>query len=91
LKHHPDKNPDNVDAATEEFKLIQNAYEILSDVVKRNRYDRNRDSMFRAYRATPKPTPSRAYSAPVRRSYFTAMAETVAHQKMAEEKVRSSS
>jgi hypothetical protein len=44
--------------------------------------------MSRAYRATPKPTPSRAYSAPVRRSYFTAMAETAAHKKMAEEKVR---
>ncbi|EFN55589.1 hypothetical protein CHLNCDRAFT_23262, partial [Chlorella variabilis] len=31
LKWHPDKNQDNLAAAEERFKEIQNAYEILSD------------------------------------------------------------
>ncbi|OCT74779.1 dnaJ homolog subfamily C member 5 [Xenopus laevis] len=39
LKHHPDKNPDNPQAA-ETFKEINNAHAILSDVSKRNIYDK---------------------------------------------------
>ena len=38
LKFHPDKNPDNPDAA-EKFKEINNAHAILSDPTKRNIYD----------------------------------------------------
>lgn len=38
LKYHPDKNPDNPDAA-EKFKEINNAHAILSDVTKRNIYN----------------------------------------------------
>ncbi|XP_037960436.1 dnaJ homolog subfamily C member 5 homolog isoform X1 [Teleopsis dalmanni] len=38
LKYHPDKNPDNVEAA-EKFKEVNRAHSILSDQTKRNIYD----------------------------------------------------
>eukprot|EP01054_Gregarina_sp_Poly1_P000853 Gregarina_sp_Poly_1__852@NODE_1202_length_4790_cov_179_623121_g796_i1_p2_GENE_NODE_1202_length_4790_cov_179_623121_g796_i1NODE_1202_length_4790_cov_179_623121_g796_i1_p2_ORF_typecomplete_len365_score30_84DnaJ/PF00226_31/2_4e24_NODE_1202_length_4790_cov_179_623121_g796_i116192713 len=40
MKWHPDKNPDNRDKATENFRLISQAYECLSDEKKRRDYDR---------------------------------------------------
>uniref|UniRef100_A0A674K7Y6 DnaJ homolog subfamily C member 5B n=1 Tax=Terrapene triunguis TaxID=2587831 RepID=A0A674K7Y6_9SAUR len=39
LKYHPDKNPDNPEAA-EKFKEINNAHAILTDLSKRNIYDK---------------------------------------------------
>lgn len=39
LKHHPDRNPTNVLEATEKFKLIAEAYSILSEDVSRRIYD----------------------------------------------------
>lgn len=39
LKFHPDKNPDNPEAA-EKFKEINNAHAILSDATKKNIYDK---------------------------------------------------
>lgn len=38
LKYHPDKNPDNPEAA-EKFKDINHAHRVLSDLKKRNIYD----------------------------------------------------
>ena len=40
LKWHPDKNPDNIEQAKNEFQKIQEAYEVLSDENKRNIYDK---------------------------------------------------
>ena len=38
-RHHPDKNLDNVEWATKKMQEINDAYRILSDPVRRARYD----------------------------------------------------
>jgi DnaJ family protein A protein 5 len=43
----PDKNPDRVDEATRQFRLIQEAYEVLSDTNERAWYDSHRDAILR--------------------------------------------
>lgn len=35
LKFHPDKNLDNIDSAKEQFLLVQQAYDVLSDAQER--------------------------------------------------------
>ncbi len=39
MKYHPDKNPDNKQEAEAKFKECAEAYEVLSDTDKRQRYD----------------------------------------------------
>ncbi|XP_024907861.1 sterile alpha motif domain-containing protein 13 isoform X1 [Pteropus alecto] len=42
LQVHPDKNPENKEAAEEKFRQVAKAYEVLSDAEKRNDYDKSR-------------------------------------------------
>ncbi len=44
LKHHPDKNHGD-DTAAEQFRLVQQAYEVLSDSQERKWYDDHRDAI----------------------------------------------
>jgi hypothetical protein len=41
LKYHPDKNPNNEEAAKEQFVKIGEAYEVISDPTSRSAYDRD--------------------------------------------------
>ena len=40
IKWHPDKNPDAKALAEKKFKLVAEAYEVLSDEGRRSEYDR---------------------------------------------------
>jgi DnaJ-class molecular chaperone len=44
LKWHPDKNPQNKEAANEKFQQISAAYEVLSDAGRRSEYDQERNA-----------------------------------------------
>ena len=48
LKWHPDRNPKNQEEATEKFKKISEAYEVLSDKDKRQIYDQFGADYFRS-------------------------------------------
>ncbi|KAI5096292.1 dnaJ-like subfamily C member 21, partial [Silurus meridionalis] len=47
LKWHPDKNLENGDEAAEQFKLIQAAYDVLSDPQERAWYDNHREALLK--------------------------------------------
>ncbi|CAG9764390.1 unnamed protein product [Ceutorhynchus assimilis] len=47
LKWHPDKNLDDPDNAKEQFQVVQQAYEVLSDKQERAWYDAHRDQILR--------------------------------------------
>ena len=64
-KHHPDMNNGDPQAA-ERFKLITEAYEILSDPAQRQRYDRTRPQVHSTEITTPGDDNSEAISAVLR-------------------------
>lgn len=45
LQYHPDKNPDNIDEATEIFARVRAAYEVLSDAQERAWYDSHKQQI----------------------------------------------
>uniref|UniRef100_A0A8B9KFZ9 DnaJ homolog subfamily C member 21 n=1 Tax=Astyanax mexicanus TaxID=7994 RepID=A0A8B9KFZ9_ASTMX len=47
LKWHPDKNLENAEEAAEQFKLIQAAYDVISDPQERAWYDNHRDALLK--------------------------------------------
>ncbi|XP_022197623.2 dnaJ homolog subfamily C member 21 [Nilaparvata lugens] len=47
IKWHPDKNLENTAEATEQFKLIQQAFEVLSDPHERKWYDDHREAIIK--------------------------------------------
>ncbi|XP_070599563.1 dnaJ homolog subfamily C member 21 [Erythrolamprus reginae] len=47
LRWHPDKNLDNAEEAAEQFKLIQAAYDVLSDAQERAWYDNHREALLK--------------------------------------------
>lgn len=52
LKHHPDKNLGHQPEAEEEFKIVEAAYQVLSDECERSWYDANREEIPRIKRPT---------------------------------------
>ena len=54
LKWHPDKNKNNEEEAAEKFKLVQHAYEVLSDPQERAWYDSHREVILRGGDGTKK-------------------------------------
>ncbi|XP_050443237.1 dnaJ homolog subfamily C member 21 [Adelges cooleyi] len=53
LRWHPDKNPNNIEEAKEQFQLIQQAYEVLSDPRERKWYDNHREYIINSNSDTP--------------------------------------
>ncbi|KAM9307445.1 dnaJ homolog subfamily C member 21 isoform 2-T2 [Pholidichthys leucotaenia] len=47
LKWHPDKNLDNAEEAAEQFKVIQAAYDVLTDPQERAWYDNHREALLK--------------------------------------------
>lgn len=58
---HPDKNPDNQIEATEKFRAIAEAYEILSDPEQRQQYDRGEISST-SFENNPRSAPRNSFN-----------------------------
>lgn len=52
-----DKNPDNLEAATAQFRLVQQAYDVLSEPQERAWYDRHREQILRGGECRPSSDP----------------------------------
>jgi DnaJ homolog subfamily A member 5 len=52
LKYHPDKNLADPESAAEQFRLVQQAYECLSDASERRYYDDHRDAILQGWSAS---------------------------------------
>jgi molecular chaperone DnaJ len=61
LKYHPDQNAGDA-SATESFKKINNAYDILSDPIKKSQYDRTSFNFRTKSRSRSEATPNPNYS-----------------------------
>jgi len=42
-----DKNPDNIDECTAQFRIVQQAYDVLTDPQERAWYDKHREAILR--------------------------------------------
>lgn len=72
LKWHPDKNQDRVEEATAMFRVVQNAYEVLSDPRERAFYDKNREAILRGGHGNARGGPSQSDEGPDLFPFFTA-------------------
>lgn len=63
VKFHPDKNPDNTEAASVQFKEISEAYSVLSDPESRRKYDydSNINNSFRGFSGSSQQQRNRHY------------------------------
>ena len=56
MKHHPDKNPLNAAESEARFKLVSEAYDVLSDPARRQIYDLYGDEALRCVEFPPSPS-----------------------------------
>ena len=47
LQNHPDKNPDRIEECTQIFRVLQAAYDVLSDKQERAWYDKHREAILK--------------------------------------------
>lgn len=81
LKYHPDKNPNNLEEAKTKFIEVGEAYEVLSDPIKRSKYDEELRYGTQKFSSPGDEKPHKSYE-----TYREAFDDHVAH--MTEEEFR---
>lgn len=81
LKYHPDKNPNNIEEAKIRFVEVGEAYEVLSDPVKRSKYDEELRHGNQKFASSSYERPHKSY-----KTYREAFDDHVAH--MSEDEFR---
>lgn len=80
-KWHPDRNPDNRQEAERALKIINQAYAVLSDPLKRKEHDewikRKKESESRPTQSPPPPSPPPLYAQQQRKEEFAAPSRMV--------------